>query len=733
MASNLKDLVLEKISYSDIKSFYSQYLEIGKTNSKGDVKCVCCFHEETNASLSINLFTGQYICFGCGEKGDLFTFYQKKKGCNFPAALTYFADLLSIVDNRNGSSGQVSANSKKAKAKAVKGEIECVYDYQDLTGKTIHQTVRYKNPKSFSQRQPHPTKPGEYQWNLQGVTIIPYNLKAVSASKTVYIVEGEKDCDNLSKIGLTASCNCMGAGKWPGHLSEYFRDKEIIIIPDNDDPGRSHAQLVANKLSNIAESIKIITLDGLNPGGDVSDWLAAGHTKDELIALSKTKDAAFESHIDYLNKLHAAIMIGGKFFIMNHEYDPIFDRPDVTFSSAKDFLLRYQNKRIPNPLAGLKGQPKEISIAKDWLASTERKQYSKLVFSPNNHIGGDYYNLWRGMACEPKQGDWSLFKDHIFKIIASGDKFIFEWILTWLARICQDPGGERPGTAIVLRGEQGVGKGCFLSNFGKLFGNHYMQINNQKQLISRFNNHLKDVIFLFVDEGFWAGDKGGEGVLKGLITEDTLSIESKGKDIITIKNHINLVMASNNSWVVPTGFGERRFFVLNVSADRKQDLKYFSKIFKQMESGGRAAMLYDLLQYDITKVDIKTFPQTDAGIEQLTSSISSVQQFWFDKLRDGVLSEKSEGWDSRLLCSDFYAEYIEYCNNVGIRRRQTPNQFGKELKFICPGLNRIKFSITPVERKWHYEFPYLEVCRNDFLQMSGVKNFDWEKEKIINI
>lgn len=200
----------------------------------------------------------------------------------------------------------------------------------------------------------------------------------------------------------------------------------------------------------------------------------------------------------------------------------------MTFSTYNDFCLRYSNRLIPNPNAGTKGQPKYISIASDWMKSPDRRQYEKIVFSPGKSVNG-CYNLLKGFAIEPKKGDWHLFRNHIFEIISDGKKYINDWVLTWMSRLCQDPGGERPKTALVLRGDQGVGKGIFLSNFGRIFGNHFLQINNSQQLTSRFNSHLRDVLFLFVDEGFWAGDKAGEGVLKGIVTEDFLTIEGKEK------------------------------------------------------------------------------------------------------------------------------------------------------------------------------------------------------------
>ena len=81
------------------------------------------------------------------------------------------------------------------------------------------------------------------------------------------------------------------------------------------------------------------------------------------------------------------------------------------------------------------------------------------------------YNLWRGFAINPERGDWSLYNDHIFYNIAKGNEDYYLWILAWMARVVQDPGGKKPGTAIAIRGKQGTGKGVFANYFGKLSAN----------------------------------------------------------------------------------------------------------------------------------------------------------------------------------------------------------------------------------------------------------------------
>lgn len=125
---------------------------------------------------------------------------------------------------------------------------------------------------------------------------VPYRLPELLKAEhdDVFIAEGEKDCNNLAMLGFTATTNSCGAGKWTSDLDRYFEGKNVYILPDNDDVGAEHARTVAANLLPIAREVRIIKLPGLQPKGDVSDWLAAGGTVDELADLArhtKTVDA----------------------------------------------------------------------------------------------------------------------------------------------------------------------------------------------------------------------------------------------------------------------------------------------------------------------------------------------------------------------------------------------------------------------------------------------------------
>lgn len=152
--------------------------------------------------------------------------------------------------------------------------IVATYDYRDESGALLFQVVRYA-PKSFRQRCPDGH--GGWSWRIRGIRQVPYRLPELLGAALdvpVFVVEGEKDADRLAGFGLVATCNAGGANTWPEALTPVFHGRMVCILPDNDTAGRSHAQKVAAALAGVADSIRIVGLPDLPPGGDAATLLA---------------------------------------------------------------------------------------------------------------------------------------------------------------------------------------------------------------------------------------------------------------------------------------------------------------------------------------------------------------------------------------------------------------------------------------------------------------------------
>jgi hypothetical protein len=130
--------------------------------------------------------------------------------------------------------------------------------------------------------------------------------------------------------------------------------------------------------------------------------------------------------------------------------------------------------------------------------------------------------------------------------------------------------------------------------------------------------------------------------LKRLVTEPDLFIEAKGRDGVSVTNMLHIVMASNEDWIVPAGEDERRYAVFGVSDAHIQDEAWFKPIYAEMEAGGEAAMLYDLLRLDLGDWHPRRIPKTLGLLEQQSQSLRPEDSWWVELLQSGRLAGADE-------------------------------------------------------------------------------------------
>ncbi|RJQ72235.1 MAG: hypothetical protein C4519_18815 [Desulfobacteraceae bacterium] len=258
-----KEQVLQAIN---IPEFYqSELKEISKPDSRGWAKAICKFHPDHSPSLGVNLNTGAFKCMSCDAAGDLFKFHMDVHGCDFSTTLRELAHFAGLNGDRpQPSSGEPFVHFQLGRP------AKC-YPYTDENGKVISYNCRFE-PKAFRQCNATGLK-----WSVKGLPSYPYNLVDVLSKPgtSVFLAEGEKDCDLLISLGLLATTNAAGAGKWTDEHSKWFKGRTVIIIPDDDQAGETHLRKTAESLLKTGAKVKVLRLP--NPTGikgfDVSDFI----------------------------------------------------------------------------------------------------------------------------------------------------------------------------------------------------------------------------------------------------------------------------------------------------------------------------------------------------------------------------------------------------------------------------------------------------------------------------
>jgi hypothetical protein len=481
-----------------------------------------------------------------------------------------------------------------------------------------------------------------------------------------------------------------------------------------------------------------------DPRFGISDSVLDKGNRIESYARRQIGRAVDESQHPWLAKMNERFAVieswNGKCRVIEEQMDEGLDRTRIIAQTFDDFQNRYMNIPVDCGINEESGKPITKPLGLWWLTQHNRRQYQKICFVPNREVP-EAYNLWRGYGCENKAGDCSRFLSHIKKVVCKNNDDHYNYLIGWLANAVQNP--DRPGqTAIVLKGDQGTGKGVFVKGFGSLFGRHFLQVSDSKHLVGNFNAHLRDCVVLFADEAFFAGDKRHANILKMLITEDMLAIEKKGIDVEPSANCIHLMMASNDHWVVPAGIGDRRFFVLHVSSEHKEDTDYFGAIETELKSGGREALLNYLMTYTLKDFDVRVMPKTDELQQQKLFSLAPEETWWREKLSEGRLLPQNGTWVREIAEGDLFYDYLTFCRTANCFRRQNKASLRSILDKYCQGVERYTAEATVevmqpdgqkimVERPTFYRFPTVEDCRRQWDGHFG-GDTNWETGKGVN-
>lgn len=466
-------------------------------------------------------------------------------------------------------------------------------------------------------------------------------------------------------------------------LGPRVSDACKVVIVNGHDPNfpdrwasRSEALLwVACELmrSGVAEELIYSALT--NPAWGISASVldkGAGAERYALRQIERARDEVFDDPVSGINRDYFAATEGGRVTYYREEADG-----SVTPMNAEAFGFELATRKVE--IEDAKGNTRSVPAVDIWRASPRRRFCPRgFVLDPTFTRDEGRYNLWRGFGVPEAPGDWSLIRRHVEDVLADGDTALADYIIRWTAWKLQNPGAV-PRVALAFRGEEGIGKGFWGNGLVRIFGHHGLRVHNMNGVSGRFNAHMRHLCYLFADE-VAVVDEEGEGALKGIITEPTLPIEGKGKDIIQAENHLAVSMASNRKWMVPAGIGARRFALFDVSAGRKGDAAYFSALFGQAEAGGWSAMLHDLRRLDLGKWHPEAHrPSTEALRDQQLRSLRGLERIVADFLLTGEApcgTHRGEG---------VFVPTLALCECVG-RRTKGEEPTSREVQLLMAAL-----------------------------------------------
>ena len=264
-------------------------------------------------------------------------------------------------------------------------------------------------------------------------------------------------------------------------------------------------------------------------------------------------------------------------------------------------------------------------------------------------------------------------------------------------------------------------------------------------LTGRFNEHLSGKVLVFADESTWGGDPAAADKLKGMVTESTMPIERKFLPLIEEPSALHIIIASNNEWPIAIPMDDRRFMVLDVADTKRQDDTYFAPLRDELQDGGLAGLLHDLLAHRVDEHALRHPPSTKGKREVMAQSLKPIERWWFEKLLKGSLSlmvtnidedtgrtmvEYQEGWLDTVQKNALHDDYLAYLDKHREyrTRRSTQTELGMFLRKYTP-MEARRRATGDTGRRYFWDLPPLETCRDCWAKACGwPEDFDWESE-----
>lgn len=427
---------------------------------------------------------------------------------------------------------------------------------------------------------------------------------------------------------------------------------------------------------------------------------AAALTRDDLAHPSmdpaEPLGGTMQSALATLGRRYAVVDMSGKFRVVrkpNLEAFATDTDSTIVVYGKQDFLDLHLDRQV-------KVADDLVNPATIFLNTEKRK--SGIVFAPFPiKPGANDFNTYQGRKLKAKEGGWETLKDFLFRIVCNGDAEKFDFLILWMAHMVQRP-GEKPGTAIVIRGEGGTGKDTFGAILSKLAAPHVKQLEKGEHVVGRFaGEHLSQCILAVVTEAVFGGDHKVANELKALITEPTIQVEAKGLNVITAPSYVRLCMVSNGDLVVMIeGNGsERRFFVVEISNAEKQKIDFFAKVHEAINGDEMAGLLDYLERYDPASAGgwdaVRTAPETAERKLMGWHSMRASARKLLEVLKDGEVTLNIEGMLMRFTADADglrvpVTAFRDYIHAAGDRRRAEDGDVETMFARYWPGVELIK-------------------------------------------
>lgn len=667
------------MTFEDVLSQFT----IKHKRSESSYQCTCPAHNDNKASLTVS-------------RGDKGTLIHCHAGCRV-------SDILGAVGLKetdlfyDDRLPEVKDRWRRYVEKSTGAKIEDIYQYLDLSGQYAFTRIRLR-PKDFrygilsGDRFDFGLK-GKKRKDIPAVYTVNFGRlqEAIRDGETIFYVEGEKDVKTLYQKGFVG-VTCGSADDWVSGCTTLFSGATVIILSDNDEPGRELSRRVQSDLAKVAKSVRVVVPTPEIEKGDISDFFV-DHTVEDFEKLLKEEINLDQFHLindkgritgvfdfaifEHIKKNHDLFVLGGVPYIYR---DGVY-RPDLNGAELKTMIRKliypeFVKSNTIKRVYDLFISASELQVTDEDLNNypIEWINFKNAFYDPVAKRMIRHDPKYRAVNQIPHKFDPTVQPTGENIMSWFMDMFDTEEIemLLGFSGLCMTR-DTRQQKFLILNGEGGTGKSTVIRLIEEVIGTENVSNISLSELTQRFSAFglLGKLLNSCADLEIDALED--TSTLKKVLGEDSLRAEAKGKDAISFRSYAKLIFSTNELPIVKAertnGFYRRLLILPMNKLPKRKDPDFFSKLTGEIDFFIWASVKALERLYQVGTI---TEPESSVeAVERLRCDSDTVEAFLKDECE-----RVQEGREER---SSLYTAYDTYCYKSD-RQSLTRNNFYKALR-----------------------------------------------------
>ena len=352
-----------------------------------------------------------------------------------------------------------------------------------------------------------------------------------------------------------------------------------------------------------------------------------------------------------------------------------------------------------------------------WTCDEDIRKYETMdIYPPPLKAPKNVYNLWTDFEFNKSKYDHYTHKQeeletilHHIKILCNHEKEVYNYLILWIAQMIQEP-AIKPGILPIFNSLEGSGKGTLMLLIERMIGEDKMleTTDMKRDILGVFNYQMVNSFLIYLNETEKKDNHDNEGKIKGLITDKNLTINQKGRDIISIRSFHRFFSTTNKEEPFNTTKDDRRKFFVKASDEKKGDFEYFKRLNQMIDDNN---VVKTCMEYFKSIPNVSEFRGLKIPKTEYANSLKEMSKDVFDYFIEHIIEQNLEQEFCKISSNDLFEDFKMFNSKNKFNYDCNKGRFDSRLSRKSPSLiktgrtktQRYKiFNITKLKEQYGY-------------------------------